>query len=64
MIVNCYSEVDINLDDDEKEAIVKAYEILKDIRYECFMQDDDSDAYWMAKSVTSGIYNLMRLAGV
>lgn len=29
MIVNCYSEVDINLDDDEKEAIVKAYEILK-----------------------------------
>ena len=64
MIVNCYSEVDINLDDDEKEAIVKAYEILKDIRHECFMQDDDSDAYWMAESVTSGIYNLMRLAGV
>lgn len=64
MIVNCYSEVDISLDDDEKEAIVKAYEILKEVRHELFMQADDSDAYWMAESVTSGIYNLMRLAGV
>lgn len=64
MIVNCNTEVDINLDDDEKEAIAKAYEILKEIRHECFMQADDSDAYWMAESVTSGIYDLMRLAGV
>lgn len=64
MIVNYNTEVDINLDDDEKEAIVKAYEILKDIRHECFMQADDSDAYWMAVSVTSSIYDLMRLAGV
>ena len=64
MIVNCYSEVDINLDDDEKEAIAKAYEILKEIRHECFIQADDSDAYWLAESVTDGIYNLMRLAGV
>lgn len=64
MIVNCNTEVDINLDDDEKEAIAKAYEILKEIRHECFMQADDSDAYWMAESVTSSIYDLMRLAGV
>ena len=64
MIVNCYSEVDISLDDDEKEAIAKAYEILKEIRHECFIQADDSDAYWLAESVTDGIYNLMRLAGV
>ena len=64
MIVNCNTEVDINLEDDEKEAISKSYKILKEIRHECFIQDDDSDAYWMAESVTSGIYNLMRLAGV
>lgn len=64
MIVNCYSDVDINLEDDEKETIAKAYEILKEVRHELFMQADDSDAYWMVESVTSGIYNLMRLAGV
>lgn len=64
MILNCYSDVDINLDDDEKETIAKAYEILTEVRHELFMQSDDSDAYWMAESVTSGIYNLMRLAGV
>lgn len=34
------------------------------VPHERFIQDDDSDAYWMAESVTSGIYNLMRLAGV
>lgn len=64
MIVNYNTEVDISLDDNEKETIAKAYEILKEIRHECFMQADDSDAYWMAESVTSSIYNLMRLAGV
>lgn len=64
MIVNCNFDVDINLEDDEKETIAKAYEILKEVRHELFMQADDSDAYWMAESVTSGIYNLMRLAGV
>ena len=63
MILNCYSDVDINLDD-EKETIAKAYEILKEVMHELFMQADDSDAYWMVESVTSGIYNLMRLAGV
>lgn len=64
MIVNYNTEVDISLDDNEKETIAKAYEILKEIRHECFMQADDSDAYWMAESVTSSIYDLMRLAGV
>lgn len=64
MIVNCNTEVDIDLDENEKETIAKAYEILKEVRHELFMQADDSDAYWMAESVTSGIYNLMRLAGV
>lgn len=64
MIVNCNTEVDIDLDENEKETIAKAYEILKDIRHECFIQDDVSDTYWMAENVTSGIYNLMRLAGV
>lgn len=64
MIVNCNTEVDIDLDENEKETIAKAYEILKDIRHECFIQDDVSDAYWMAESVTSSIYDLMRLAGV
>lgn len=64
MILNCYSDVDINLDDDEKETIAKAYEILKEVMHELFMQADDSDDYWMVESVTSGIYNLMRLAGV
>lgn len=64
MIVNYNTEVDISLDDNEKETIAKAYEILKEIRHECFMQADDSGAYWMAESVTSSIYDLMRLAGV
>lgn len=64
MIVNYNTEVDISLDDNEKETIAKAYEILKEIRHECFMQADDSDAYWMAESATSSIYDLMRLAGV
>lgn len=64
MIVNCYSDVDINLEDEEKETIKKAYEILKEVRHELFMQADDSDAYWMAESVTSGIYDLMRHAGM
>ena len=64
MIVNYNTEVDISLDDNEKETIAKAYEILTEIRHECFMQADDSDAYWMAESATSSIYDLMRLAGV
>lgn len=34
------------------------------VPHECFIQADDSDAYWLAESVTDGIYNLMRLAGV
>lgn len=64
MIVNCNNEVEIILNDEENEAIKKAYEILKEIRHKCFMQGSNSDTYWMSVSATSGIYNLMRFNGV
>lgn len=64
MIVNCHTEFDISLDDNDKEVITKAYEILENIRYECFIQANDSDDYRMAESITKNMCNLMKCAGL
>lgn len=43
--VRVNTSVSIHLEEDEKEILIKAYSILKELRHELFLKDDDSEVY-------------------
>lgn len=62
--VSVNNEVSINFEDSEKETLEKAYEILKELRHDLFIQDDDSDVYWNIDGTLSGLRDVLSDAGI
>lgn len=62
--VSISSEVKICLEENEKEILVKAFEILKELRHELFLKDDDSEEYWQIDGAMSSIKEILSNVGI
>lgn len=62
--VSISSEVKICLEENEKETLVKAFEILKELRHELFLKDDDSEEYWQTDGAMSSIKGILSNVGI
>lgn len=62
--VNVNRSVSIHLEEEEKEILLKSYEVLKNIRHEIFQRDDDSELYWCVSSTVDNLEDLLGEAKV
>lgn len=62
--VNINKDVSIELENDEKEVLIKSFDILKELRHELFVKDDDSDKYWCIDGTMNGLRDILNNAGV
>lgn len=62
--VSVSTSVSIHLEEDEKESLIKAYSILKELRHELFLKDDDSEVYWCIDGAMLGVGDTLSFASV
>ena len=62
--INVSSNISIHLENDEKEILIKSFDILKDLRHELFLKNDDSDEYWCIDGTMNGLRDILNSAGV
>lgn len=63
--VSVSTSVSIHLEEDEKESLIKAYSILKELRHELFLKDDDdSEVYWCIDGTMLGVRDTLTFAGL
>lgn len=62
--VNINKDVSIELENDEKEVLIKSFDILKELRHELFVKDDDSDEYWCIDGTLNGLRDILNNVGV
>ena len=54
----------IYLKENEKEVLIKAYEILEELGHELFVEDDESDEYWSVDATLFDLKEVLSSAGV
>lgn len=62
--VNVNKEISIKFDENELNILQSAFDVLKDLRHELFLQDDDSDQYWCVDSTMNGLREVLSDAGI
>lgn len=61
--INVKKEINIQFEPNELDVLEKAYEIVKDIKHDLFIADDESDEFWMADSAVDSLKELIGLGG-
>lgn len=62
--VSISKDTKIYLEENEKEVLIKAYEILEELGYELFVEDDGSDEYWSVDATLFNLKEVLSSAGV
>lgn len=62
--ININKDVFIELESSEKEVLIKSFDILKELRHELFLKDDDSEEYWCIDRTMNGLRDILNNAGV
>lgn len=61
--VSVNREVTISLEKEEMEILEKAHKIVKDLRHDLFMADDESDEYFNADNAEMALKDILEKAG-
>lgn len=62
--VSVSKEITIKLESEEREVLEKAHEILKTLRQDLFIREDDSDEYYIVDAAATSLRCTLDLAGV
>lgn len=62
--INVSCNISIHFENDEKEILIKSFDILKELRHELFLKDCDSDEYWCIDGTMNGLRDILKDAGI